>query len=1234
MASLVLTDSSQLTSDSQHLGCVVYTGQETKLALNSRLTSNKFSTVEKSINGFLLFFMGLLLVEVALCLGLKYHTELQGVFIAAEYLGPVPVFNFRNVLQDLLSFFILFNYIIPISLYVTIEMQKFLGTLFFEWDEGLFCEETGQAAICNTSDLNEELGQEKMERFLLGLALCHTVQLSNASKRLTMNNNLTEGDLLSMHLDYQASSPDEKALVEAAARCGVVFVGEKGDTMFVLVKGQLQHFTRLECLEFTSGGCMETSSVVSWSVDRYTMSDGLQAELVLVTDRKRMSLVVRDGDGDIWLYCKGAESSVIPLTEKGPTEKTLAHLGEFALRGLRTMVVGYRKLTISQYSSFSRQVGETLLYTHFLVSWGRNDPEQVRERASSPGDIDAVSELDARGQARQTMSSHRESIIAASYSKMEAGLTLLGATGVEDKLQEGVQETLESLRAAGLKVWILTGDKVETAVNISFSCGHFKPGTVQLFLTEHHKERSCVQMLQAYSARVEADSLEQYGLVVDGQSLKFALKNQDMFRKVCMACTAVICCRMSPLQKSQVHTLLWVQVVVVGTNTPGDLIQITDVVQLVKQSPDKPITAAIGDGANDVAMIQEAHVGLGITDNEGELDHMDACRKAPNITCNTYSHMLTGIMDKEGDLDHMDTCRKAPNITCNTYSHMLTGITDNEGELDHMDACRKASNITCNTYSHMLTGIMGKEGRQAVRCSDFAFGQFRFVRRVLLVHGHWYYLRISTLVLYFFYKNIVFITPQLFFNFLSAFSTQAIYDTAYLSMYNVLFTSLPILIYGLFEQNYSDVKLLECPHLYKEIANNVLMSWCSFLKWIAFEPALREQQCSLYLAVPPSSPPPSYVRMRTTVKHHVTGTVKHAVPYKDFCVWHTTVIFYIPYFLMMINEAILLDSTPIDQWMFGSIIYHCVVTIVNLKLWFHSRYWSAVFIISIVLSIVGFIGLASIYAIIPGTMYWVYFHAISSPTFWLLSVLAIAVCLVPDTTITVLTPHILSAIYRTKVSPDAKVVWAKLTFALRGLLAYLRTRSLTIQPAKTQAVLFTRRGTGPLQPLRVEGTAVQWSPSVRWLGVTLDAKCSWDPHLRSAAGRARSVMLKLAPLLRPVSPLEYGHKIRLFLLCVMSVLLYSAPVFSYLPRYRYNHFRSVYHRFLRLILGAPPRVPNRVLLTVSGLPSLDSRIRGLAERFFSRAQASSNMIGDYDAPGRPYRRIRDGVVNPFVDVGR
>jgi len=74
----------------------------------------------------------------------------------------------------------------------------------------------------------------------------------------------------------------------------------------------------------------------------------------------------------------------------------------------------------------------------------------------------------------------------------------------------------------------------------------------------------------------------------------------------------------------------------------------------------------------------------------------------------------------------------------------------------------------------LFTGIMGKEGWQAVRCSDFAFARFRFLRRVLLVHGHWYYIRIATLVQYFFYKNILFITPQVFFTFHSVFSTQVI----------------------------------------------------------------------------------------------------------------------------------------------------------------------------------------------------------------------------------------------------------------------------------------------------------------------------------------------------------------------------------------------------------------------------------------------------------------------------
>ena len=166
---------------------------------------------------------------------------------------------------------------------------------------------------------------------------------------------------------------------------------------------------------------------------------------------------------------------------------------------------------------------------------------------------------------------------------------------------------------------------------------------------------------------------------------------------------------------------------------------------------------------------------------------------------------------------------------------------------------------------------MGKEGRQAVRCSDFAFARFRFLRRALLVHGHWYYWRISNTVQYFFYKvfycslyylllynnlyctlkNIVFNTPVVFFTIFSAYSTQVnsllilffaqlfknelflqpVYSSILFTMFNITFTALPIFVYGLFDQNFNDRQLLDNLHLYRTISGNARMSWLQFFKW-------------------------------------------------------------------------------------------------------------------------------------------------------------------------------------------------------------------------------------------------------------------------------------------------------------------------------------------------------------------------------------------------------------------
>lgn len=222
-------------------------------------------------------------------------------------------------------------------------------------------------------------------------------------------------------------------------------------------------------------------------------------------------------------------------------------------------------------------------------------------------------------------------------------LELLGATAVEDTLQDNVKDTLESLRYAGIMVWVLTGDKIETALNIAKACGHIPEKAKTYFITECKEEYHVHQHLQLLEDDMNTNPYREFSLLIDGTSLGLMLKFcSKQFRDLSVRCHAVLCCRLSPLQKCEV-------------------------VQLMKTLPDEPITAAIGDGANDVSMIQEAHVGL---------------------------------------------------------------------------------------------GIVGKEGRQAALCADYSFANFCMLKKVLLVHGHYYTKRLTLLVLYFFYKNLVFMLIQ------------------------------------------------------------------------------------------------------------------------------------------------------------------------------------------------------------------------------------------------------------------------------------------------------------------------------------------------------------------------------------------------------------------------------------------------------------------------------------------
>jgi magnesium-transporting ATPase (P-type) len=148
---------------------------------------------------------------------------------------------------------------------------------------------------------------------------------------------------------------------------------------------------------------------------------------------------------------------------------------------------------------------------------------------------------------------------------------------------------------AGIKIWMLTGDKLETAENIAFSCNlineNFEIYKIQTF---RDCDRFCCQQAVRKNQRLKNLGIKR-GIIIEATALKKILSDQEMtnhFIKISKTCEAVVCCRVSPGQKAEV-------------------------IKLIKQDDLNVISLAIGDGANDVSMIKEAHIGVGLYGNEG-----------------------------------------------------------------------------------------------------------------------------------------------------------------------------------------------------------------------------------------------------------------------------------------------------------------------------------------------------------------------------------------------------------------------------------------------------------------------------------------------------------------------------------------------------------------------------------------------------------------------------------------
>ncbi|KAI0320024.1 phospholipid-translocating P-type ATPase [Amylostereum chailletii] len=722
------------------IGLVVFTGPDSKIMLNGGETPSKRSKIERETN------FNVIVNFIVLSLMCTITAVVNGIYDAKT--GTSAAFfevgsdeSKSHVVNALVTFatcLIAFQNIVPISLYISIEIVKTIQAYFISQDVDMYYRPVDAACLPKTWNISDDLGQIEyifsdktgtLTQNIMEFQKCsiHGVQYGEAiteaqrgaarregraelvepeehNRKLmmfrqdmlqlmsrTFKNRYAQPDNLTLisfklaedmadrsseqrahimsffralavchtvladkpephkrphHLDYKAESPDEAALVAAARDVGFPFVGKTKETIDIEVMGQPERYMPLKLLEFNS-------------------------------TRKRMSMIVRNPQGKIVLYCKGADSVIYErlAADHDPElkEKTAKDMEAFANGGLRTLCIAYRYMTEDEYMQWSR--------TYDIATSSIKDRDDEIEKATA---------------------------------MVEHSLYILGATALEDKLQEGVPDAIETLHQAGIKLWILTGMFlfVQTAIEIAFSCNLLKSEMEVMILSAESLDAARVQIeggLNKIASILGPPSWDprkrgflpnakaSFAVVIDGETLRYALDPalKDLFLNLGTQCETVVCCRVSPAQKA-----LTVKLVKEGRNA---------------------LTLSIGDGANDVAMIQEANIGV---------------------------------------------------------------------------------------------GLFGLEGSQAAMSADYAFGQFRFLTKLLIVHGRWSYRRIADMHSNFFYKNVIWTFAMFWFLLFNGFDATYLYQYTFILLYNLVFTSLPVIVLGAFDQDVNAKAALAFPQLY------------------------------------------------------------------------------------------------------------------------------------------------------------------------------------------------------------------------------------------------------------------------------------------------------------------------------------------------------------------------------------------------------------------------------------
>ncbi|KAF9625530.1 hypothetical protein IFM89_023841 [Coptis chinensis] len=685
---LLLRDS-KLRNTEYVYGVAVFTGHDTKVMKNATDPPSKRSKIEKRMDKIIFTLLGILVLISfvgSIFFSIETKEDLGGGRYKRWYLRPdTPIVYFDPRRASLAAFFhfltdlMLYGYLIPISLYVSIEIVKVdtilsdkTGTLTCNSMDFVKCSIVGTVYGRGVTEVEQAIAKRKRHQQPQELAdtspdLEEHKDDATSSKMPIKGFNFRDERLMNGHWVKEPHSEIIQQFFLTLAIC---------HTAIPRCEYRDRSYELLHVLEFSSL-------------------------------RKRMSVIVRNEEGQLVLHCKGADSVMFErLSKDGQmfVAETKNHIRKFAEAGLRTMVVAYREIGEEEYRTWKVEFFE----------------------------------------AKTSVTADRETLVDAAAEKIERDLILLGATAVEDKLQKGVPDCINKLALAGIKIWVLTGDKLETAVNIGrslqVSCNLLREGMKQIVITLDKADLTDLQKEEDKEADCEGFSGWQFFESRSHGDL------ENFFLDLATDCVSVICCRSSPKQKALVT-------------------------KLVKRRTGRT-TLAIGDGANDVGMLQEAEVGVGISGVEG--------MQVVIFLCITLAIMSSDFAIAEFRF----------------WSRLL---------LVHGHWCYRL-----NLYDESIFYL-----------------SFLLCTCEIMTDGELH-------ICYFFYKNLAYGFTLFWFEAYSSFSGQPAYNDWYMSFYNVFFTSLPVIALGVFDRDVSAELCLKYPILHQEGVQNMLFSWPRILGWMLY----------------------------------------------------------------------------------------------------------------------------------------------------------------------------------------------------------------------------------------------------------------------------------------------------------------------------------------------------------------------------------------------------------------